>query len=93
MAADESVQARKGKAMPMLRYNACKPMPMPTPRTTPYYPALPELSASDACVADQALMKWRPTIKQPPEVDLRVRVLPAQSVSVYASMPSANCRS
>ena len=44
--------------------------------------------AKCAWVADQVFVMWEPSITHPPDVDLRMRRQPTQSVSLYKSMAS-----
>ena len=57
---------------------------LPAPLTTPASSASPELNAMTFCVVAQCLITWAPRQQMPPEVDLRVVMQPAKSVSTQA---------
>ena len=58
---------------------------------TPANSASPELSAVLAWVDDKCFIACSPSITTPPEVNFLVRGHPAQSVSVYVSLPLTHC--
>ena len=81
IAAEESVQTRSGRSCPRSAIRLWNPRPIPDPRITPHSSASPLLSVTPGWVLLQDLTRCLPIITHPPEVLLRVRAHPAQSVS------------